>query len=87
MSMAAERVECYSGHTYAQEPRVVVWQEQRHPVVRIEQRWRTPEGPSFRVRTESGAVFGLSYDELQDRWTVNRLSEFMTAEPYEEVET
>jgi hypothetical protein len=63
-------VECYSGHTYAQEPRALVWQGQRHSVARVERRWRTPEGPAFWVRTESEVRFELQYRELEDRWTV-----------------
>ncbi len=63
-------VACYSGHTYAQEPRVVVWGGERFPVVLVERRWRTPEGPAFRVETEPGEVFDLFYVEADDRWTV-----------------
>lgn len=63
-------VECYSGHTYAQEPRVVVWRGRRFEVDRIEGRWRTPEGPVFRVVTAPGAKFDLVYTENIDRWTI-----------------
>ena len=63
-------VECFSGHTYAQEPRVLVWQGQRYLVARVERRWRTPDGPAFWVRTESAARFELQYHELEDRWAV-----------------
>lgn len=65
-----DRVECYSGHTYAQEPRTVVWQGQRFEVSCVEQRWRTPEGPAFRVAVVSGAEFELFYSENVDRWTI-----------------
>jgi hypothetical protein len=43
------QVECYSGYTYAQEPRAVEWHGQRYEVKRIARRWRTPQGPGFRV--------------------------------------
>jgi hypothetical protein len=67
-------VECYSGHTFAQEPRAVVTARGlRCPVVEVEQRWRTPEGPSFRVRTEAGDRLELHYSELEDRWSVGVL--------------
>jgi len=65
-----DRVECYSGYTYAQEPRAVVWRGRRFEVDRIEQRWRTPEGPAFRVATVPGAEFDLLYSEGADRWTI-----------------
>ena len=43
------RVECYSGHTYAQDPRTFEWQGQRYQVRHIAKRWRTPAGPAFWV--------------------------------------
>jgi hypothetical protein len=64
------QVECYSGHTYAGEPRALVWQGSRYRVVQVEERWRTPEGPGFRVRTEGGTTFDLSYHEQGDRWSI-----------------
>lgn len=68
-------VECYSGYTYAQEPREVVWQGRRYPVVRVEQRWRTPEGPAFQVATEPGDLFEICYHELEGRWTIRLLGD------------
>lgn len=63
-------VECYSGYTHAQEPRVVVWQGQRYPVAQVVVRWRTPEGPAFQVRTKAGEWFQLHYLESEDQWTI-----------------
>jgi len=75
-------VECYSGHTYAQEPRAVVTtQGQRWPVAQVEHRWRTPSGPAFRIRTEAGNLFDLHYSEADDRWMVRPLP---AAEPVAE---
>jgi len=67
---SASRVECYSGHTYAQEPRVVVFRGRRFAVVQIGQRWRAPEGPAFLVKTEAGLRFKLCYNEREDTWTI-----------------
>ena len=72
--MPDRAVECYSGHTYAQEPRAVVCQGRRHPVSLIERRWRTPEGPGFWVQTGSAGRFELQYFELEDRWSVRVLA-------------
>jgi hypothetical protein len=69
----ADRVECYSGHSYAQEPRAVIWQGHRYQVARVEERWRTPEGPAFRVRVEAERVFELRYHELFHSWTIREL--------------
>jgi hypothetical protein len=71
----AVQVECYSGHTYAQEPRAVVWQGRRYAVTGVEQRWRTPEGPAFRVRVEPEGMFELHYDEMEDCWSLAQVVE------------
>lgn len=70
-----DRVECYSGHTYPQEPRAVVWQGHRYLVSGIEKRWRTPEGPAFRVETELGVPFELHYGESERAWAIHPLAE------------
>ena len=68
--MTELKVECYSGHTYAQEPRAFVWQGRRCEIEAVEARWRTPEGPAFRVRVQSEEVFELCYHEIEDRWSL-----------------
>lgn len=75
MIVHGSTVECYSGHTYAQEPRVIVWKGHRCLVAQVEQRWRRPEGPAFLVRTEPGDVFELHYHDLEDHWSVRLLSD------------
>jgi hypothetical protein len=52
----------------------VVWQGRRYAVTRVEQRWRTPEGPAFRVRVEPEGTFELHYDELEDHWSLTEVS-------------
>jgi hypothetical protein len=68
-------VECYSGYTYAQEPRVVIWQGRRFPVTGIERRWQSPDGPAFCVETETGIPFELHYNKLERGWTIQPLTE------------
>jgi hypothetical protein len=63
-------VECYSSHTYAQEPRAFVWQGQRHVVQKVERAWRTPEGPHFRVVADDGDRYELAYNEQADTWSL-----------------
>jgi hypothetical protein len=75
-----DRVECYSGYTYPQEPRAVVWKGRRYPVVRIERRWRTPEGPAFRVETDPELLFELRYGELERAWAIQPLAELDLAD-------
>jgi len=64
------KVQCYSGHRYAQEPRSFTWQGRHYQVAQIEQRWQAPEGPAFRVRAGSGDRFELWYNESADRWLI-----------------
>jgi hypothetical protein len=68
--MPADSVECYSGHTYAQEPRALTWQGRHFVIDHVEASWRMPEGPAFSVQTETGERFTLHYDELDDHWRI-----------------
>jgi hypothetical protein len=63
-------VECYSGYTYAQEPRTFEWRGQRYQVKRVVKRWRTPSGPGFRVEVAGVGRFDLVYLEFEDKWTL-----------------
>jgi len=67
------KVECHSGHTYAQEPRAFAWEGQRLVVDEVLDRWRVPAGPTFRVRTAVGQVFDLHYAEAEDQWHIRPL--------------
>jgi hypothetical protein len=78
------QVECYSGYTYAQEPRAFVWRGERYEVQRIVKRWRTPAGPAFRVKvaqpksqistrsvqSQIPGLVDLQYVEIEDQWTM-----------------
>ncbi|MGQ9627343.1 MAG: hypothetical protein ACUVV0_10630 [Anaerolineae bacterium] len=64
-------MECYSGHTYAQEPRAFFWAGRRLVVQAVERAWRTPFGPCFQVRTEDGQRFQLRYNEAKDEWQIS----------------
>ncbi len=72
------QVECYSGYTYAQEPRAFEWRGRRYEVKRIVKRWRTPEGPGFRVEIAGisdlqppiSKLVELIYLEAEDTWTL-----------------
>ena len=61
-------VECYSGHTYAQEPHALIARGERRVVTAVERSWQTPDGPRFLVRTEDGGEYLLEYDVASDRW-------------------
>lgn len=63
-------VECHSGYTYGERPVAFEWQGSRLRVVEVEAAWRLPDGRAFRLRTEDGQVFELSYSEPEDVWHI-----------------
>ena len=64
------KVECYSGHAYAERPVAFVWGGRRYQVERILKQWRSPRGPGFRVLASGGVPFELTYDEIKDQWSL-----------------
>jgi hypothetical protein len=72
------QVECYSGYTYAQEPRAIEWRGQRYEVKQVVKRWRTPHGPGFCVEVAGisnlqspiSRLVDLTYWEIEDKWTM-----------------
>jgi hypothetical protein len=83
---ASPTVECYSGHTYAQEPRALTWEGRRYLVAEVEARWRTPDGPAFRLRTEPGQRFEVRYRERKERWTITDLPSCQSTNHHEDKE-
>jgi hypothetical protein len=81
--MVEGEVECYSGHTYPQEPTAVIWHDRRYSVAAVSVRWRTPEGPAFWIETETGERFELRYDESTDTWMIRPLLEDDRPSPQE----
>lgn len=64
-------VECYSGYTYAQEPRSFVLGDEQRTIKDICRRWREPTGPCFEVLADDGIMYLLRYDEATDTWHVS----------------
>lgn len=64
-------VECYSGHTYAQEPRAFWLEGRRRIVTRVRRRWREPRGPCFEVVADDARDYVLAYHEATDCWLVS----------------
>jgi hypothetical protein len=72
-SEPAARVECFSGHTYAQRPMAFVWQDKRLEVSEVEAEWHTAEGKRFWVLTSAGGRFELCYLTAEDEWMIRQL--------------
>lgn len=66
-------VKCYSGHTYAEEPRSFRWQEVEYEVEKIEKAWQEPGERHFLVRTGDNKFFELCYNDVKESWTVTEV--------------
>ena len=67
------KVNCYSGHTYAEEPRSFEWEGQKYEVDKIEKAWGEPGERYFQVRTRDNKLFQLCYNETKDQWSLIEL--------------
>jgi hypothetical protein len=66
-------VKCYSGHTYAEEPRSFVFEDVEHEVVEIQRAWQEPGERRFLVRTGDNKLFRLCYNDVKESWTVTEV--------------
>ena len=64
------KVNCYSGHTYAERPRSFEWQGVEYEVEEIERAWLEPGERYFLVRTRDNKLFRLCYNETQNQWSL-----------------
>lgn len=70
MARCEVQVRCYAGAFYPERPQAVCLQGEWHVVEALLQRWRTPQGPGFRVRTQDMLVLDLLYNEITNTWDV-----------------
>jgi hypothetical protein len=73
--MERHPVECLSGHTYADRPIALWWQDERLEISAIIAQWHIPGGRCFRVKTQGDQFFDLTYIEQEDVWTVSPIGE------------
>ncbi len=64
------KVNCYSGHTYAERPVPFLWQGTEYEVVEVERAWQEPGEKHFRVRTKDNKLFSLCYNEAEKEWSL-----------------
>lgn len=67
-------VYCLSSSAYADQPLAFDWQGKRRAVRQVLDRWRTPQGIGFRVRSEDEQDFELFYDETREQWSIEALT-------------
>ncbi len=68
------KVNCYSGHTYAERPRSFKWQGIEYEVKEIERAWQEPGERYFQVRTRDNKIFQLCYNETEGEWAIMELA-------------
>ena len=64
------KVNCYSGHTYAESPRSFEWEGMDYEVTDIEKSWVEPGERHFRLRTGDNKMFRLCYNEIEKQWSL-----------------
>ncbi len=69
------KVNCYSGHTYAERPRSFRWGGVEYEVEEIEKTWLEPGERHFQVRTRDNKLFQLCYYEKEEQWSLTELVE------------
>jgi len=67
------KVNCYSGHTYAERPKSFLWQGIEYEVEEIESAWQEPDARYFHVRTGENKFFRLCYNETEKQWSLTEL--------------
>ena len=64
------KVNCYSGHTYAESPRSFEWEGVEYEVEEIEGAWVEPGERHFRLRIGDNKIFRLCYNEIGKQWSL-----------------
>jgi len=64
------KVNCYSGHTYAERPTSFEWEETEYEVDKVEKAWQEPGKKYFQVRTRDNKLFQLCYNETNKQWSL-----------------
>jgi hypothetical protein len=62
-------VTCYSGYTYGERPESFVWEGIEHRVKKVVKEWQEPGARLFKIVTEDGRSFVLSYNNKYDEWS------------------
>ena len=70
MKVTNLKVNCYSGHTYAERPVSFLRQGIEYEVEGIERAWQEPGERHFLVRTKDNKLFQLCYNETEDQWSL-----------------
>ena len=67
------KVNCYSGHTYADRPKSFLGQGIKYEVDEIERACQEPGKKHFQVRTKDNKLFNLCYNDTEKEWSLIEL--------------
>ena len=67
------KVNCYSGHTYAERPKSFLWEGIEYEVNKIERAWQERGEKHFQIRTKDNKLFNLCYNETEKEWSLIEL--------------
>ncbi len=67
-------VRCYSGYTYAEEPRSFEWGGVEYEIEKIEKAWRKPGRKWWRDSTGDSKIFELCDNEVEEEWAVTEVT-------------
>ena len=73
MALNYLKVNCYSGHTYAERPVSFLWQGIEYEVREIERTWQEPGEKHFQIRTKHNKLFQLCFNEIEKEWSLIEL--------------
>jgi len=68
------KVNCYSGHIYAERPVSFVWEGIEYEVAEIERAWQEPGERHFEVKTRDNKTFRLCYNEINNQWSITEIA-------------
>ncbi len=71
--MESLKVNCYSGHTYAERPESFQWQDTVYEIHKVEKEWLESGERYFQVRTGGNKIFRLCYNETNKQWSLTEL--------------
>jgi len=67
------KVNCYSGHTYAERPKSFLWEGIEYEIEEIGKSWQEPGKRYFKVHTTDNRIFQLCYSGTEKQWSLIEL--------------
>jgi hypothetical protein len=66
-------VDCYSGASYGERPKAIIWHSTKIVVSQVLSSQLSPDGKVFEVKLENGWTVTLRYFSQIDHWTASGL--------------